>query len=606
MAYTPTYYPALTHTSVQNGNATGVWSWVRWLLNDKTTVSTTAVAPDAASVVGPAGPGWKLVACRSNGSVYSAQATGTITTDAPGNLADNQTFTLVDGVSPDLVFEFNVSGTATITPGYVEVDISAAVGADGVRDTIITVINSVKSLNTIQASDGGAATVDLKNVVPGTASNTTQSTTGGGAFAITDMTGGLQADGDGVLAAVTGATNWRDGTLADEDWCVLQSVRRTALGYTQQGDGLLKPLTGATAMVWTINGIALTGVLGPRTSGSDDYDMGLVNPTLIAAEMAAAINDPANSFKAHVNARIDAGISVEFVVVTADYLAHPGILGNLIDISVTATGVAPKVSSGASGTVDNATLSGGLTTNEFELFVRADTSAQELETILIPMTTENGAFVLPSTDVNTPALPATAFGEAFGVTAVCPTPDPTKWVQVADEGSVTGFFDQGDFGASHHHYIGSIQNQFAAVTKPFVMKGTGFSTVNWNLNQSQFDSTARPWRMLNPADETTLIEGCGVAQFWSTVFTHELTTTIDIRLGSRSIFPIGVWFMQFPGEVNLPARLMGGYLQNTWGVSNRSGGRGTMGTRAYAWLTDSLYTSDRIPIVIKWDGLTRY
>ena len=603
MAYTPTYYNALTHTSVQNGNATGVWSWVRWLLNDQTTVSTTAVAPDAASVVGPAGPGWKLVACRSNGLLYSAQATGTITTIAVASLADNETFTLDDGVSPALVFEFNKSGTAVIVPGNVEVDISGDTTADNVRDTIITAINAVKSLNTIQASSGGAATVDLENVVPGTASNTTQSdTVVNVGFIITNMTGGLQADGNGVLAAVTGATNWRDGTLADEDWCVLQSVRRTALDYTQQGWAYLKPLTGATTMVWTINGIALTGVVGARTSGSDDYDKSLGSNALIAADMAAAINDPANSFKAHVNATV----SAEFVVVTADYLAHPGLLGNVIDVSVTATGAAPKVEAGGSGNVDNATLVNGLTTNEFELLIRADTSAQQLETMLIPMTTENGAFVLSTADANPPPVPATAFGESLVAAAVCPTPSPAKWVQVADEGSVTGFFDQGDAGSVNHHYIGSVQNQFPSVTKPFVMKGEGFSGVNWYLNATIFSLDNRCWRMLNPADETTIINGSGVGQRWDTAWSHGLTTTIDLRLGSHSIFPIGVFFMTSNADVTLPNRLMGGFFQNTWGITNRAGIRGTMGTRAYAWRTDAINDADRIPIVIKWNGLTRY
>jgi hypothetical protein len=573
------------------------------LINDQTTVSTTAVAPDAAAVTGPAGPGWKLVACRSNSTLYTTRATGTITTIAVASLLDNETFTIDDGVSPALVFEFNKSGTATIAPANVEVDISGDTTADNVRDTIITAINAVKSLNTIQASNGGAATVDLENVVPGTASNTTQSDTVANAgFVITNMTGGLQADGNGALAAVTGATNWRDGTLADEDWCVLQSVRRTALSYAQQADAFLKPLTGATSMVGAINGITLTGVSGARTSGSDDYDMSLGSNALIAADMTAAINDPANSFKAHVNAVV----SAEFVDVQADYLAHPGLLGNLIDVSVTATGASPKVEAGASGNVDNATLSGGLTTNEFELLVRADTSANQLENLLIPMTTENGAFVLSTADANPPPLPSTAYGEALGTAAVTDLPQPGKLVQVADEGSVTGFWDVGDFGACYHLYFGSLTNRFPSVTKPFVVKGDGDDDVHWNVQTSSSTTSARVFRMLNPADDATLLEGSAVSMAWSTNWTHELTTTLDRRLGSQSIFPVGIWFMQFAGGGTLSQKLMPGWFQNTWSIHNRSGGRGTLATRTYAWRTDSIASLNFFPILIKWDGLTRY
>jgi hypothetical protein len=576
------------------------------LVNDKTTVSTTATAPDSAAVTGPAGPGWKLVACRSNSTLYTTRATGTITTIAVASLLDNETFTIDDGVSPALVFEFNKSGTATIAPANVEVDISGDTTADNVRDTIITAINAVKSLNTIQASNGGAATVDLENVVPGTASNTTQSdTVANVGFVITNMTGGLQADGDGTLAAVTGATNWRDGTLADEDWCVLQSVRRTALDHTQQAHGFLKPTIGATSMVWTINGIALTGVSGARTSGADDFDMSGGTKAAIVTSMVAAINDTANSFKAHVNATaVTAGAVCR---VDADYLAHPGLLGNLIDISVVETGASgTAVASSTSSDVANATLGSGLTTNEFELLVRADTSANQLENVLIPMTTENGAFVLSTADANPPPLPSTAFGENLGTAVVTDLPQPGKLVQVADEGSVTGFWDLGDFGSCYHLYLGSVQNRFPSVTKPFVTKGDGDDDVHWNTQTSSGTSVARVFRMLNPANDTDLIEGSAVTMAWNFLWTHELTTTMDRRLGSQSIFPVGIWFMQLATPTTLTGKLMVGWLQNTWSIHNRSGGRGTLATRSYAWRTDTLYSTNILPVLIKWDGLTRY
>ena len=45
-----------------------------------------------------------------------------------------------------------------------------------------------------------------------------------------------------------------------------------------------------------INGVTLTAVAGARTSGANDFDGSLGTPALIAAEIVAALNDPANSF----------------------------------------------------------------------------------------------------------------------------------------------------------------------------------------------------------------------------------------------------------------------------------------------------------------------
>jgi hypothetical protein len=621
MAYTPTYYNAKLHLT----QSMGIWSLVRWLVNDQTSVSTTAVAPDDARLVGPAGPGWKLVACRSNGSLYSTRATGSITTIAKALINDNEVFTLDDGLSPVLTFEFNVTGTATIPAASVEVDISADVTADDVRDTIITTINNLKSLITIQASNDGAATVTLENVVPGLSSNTTQSTTVGGAFAITNMTGALQASGDGTMAAITGATNWRDGSLADDDWCVIQSSRRDALTVTTQGQGYLAPDTGASTLDFTINGITLTGVAGARTSGSDDFNKDLGSKESIVDDMVAAINDPANSFAGVVGAKkVTTGFGFE-VFLTADRVAHPGIAGNLIDISVTApVDKVPYVRSStmAVATYRNASLGSGLTTNEFEIWMLNDESAGRLDTLLMPMTTENGAFDLSTADAPIPVFPSTAYGADLGddTNIETFTNVPSKYLHVADEGSWTGFFDAGDVTNVTHHYHGSVEYALPAVTKPFVVKGG--ATLNFN-NGCNFiyqessngqDTTIRPWRMLNPADDTTLIVGnsIGMAHFGTGnlgtyPWYHELINTNDVRLGSRSILPVGVYFNTLGvSQTDLPGKLFGGWLQNTWSVHNRSGVRGTLNNRAYLWRTDLVAAQNFVPVLIKWDGITRY
>jgi hypothetical protein len=615
MAYTPTYYNAKLHLSTANG----VWALVRWLVNDQTSVSTSAVAPDDARLVGPAGPAWKLVACRSNGSLYSTRATGSITTIAKALINDNENFILDDGISPALTFEFNVSGTATIPAASVEVDISADVTADDVRDTIITTINNLKSLITIQASNGGASTVTLENVVPGLSSNTTQSTTVGGAFAITNMTGALQASGDGTMAAITGATNWRDGPLADEDWCVLQSTRRSALGVTTQGQGYLAPEVGATTLDFTINGITLTGVAGPRTSGSNDFDRGLGSKALIVADMVAAINDSANSFAGVVGAKaVVTGFGDE-VFLTADRVAHPGIAGNLIDISVSSNLTNPYVRSStmAVTTYNNANLGSGLTTNEFELYIKADTSTFRMDTQIIPMATENDAFVLSTANATPPPLPSTALGNALGTDAQFVTRNdsgrPSTYAHVADEGSWTGFFDGGDRTIVSHHYHGSVELALPGVTKPFVVKGAGDGNVYWDTQTTSSDNTIRCFRMLNPADDTSLIIGSAVGMAWEGTGTpgiypwyHEFISTNDIRLGSRSILPVGVYFQTLTSSTDLPGKLFLGFFQNTWSIHNRSGVRGTLNNRSYLWRASNINAADDLIILIKWDGITRY
>ncbi len=65
-------------------------------------------------------------------------------------------------------------------------------------------------------------------------------------------------------------------------------------------------ITGPVApgSVILIKGIPLTAVGAPRVSGSDDFDS-TGAPSVVAADIAAAINDPANSFATFVLATVD-------------------------------------------------------------------------------------------------------------------------------------------------------------------------------------------------------------------------------------------------------------------------------------------------------------
>lgn len=54
---------------------------------------------------------------------------------------------------------------------------------------------------------------------------------------------------------------------------------------------LVVPVPGSTL---TIGGVILTAVPGPRTSGGNDFDVSLGTAVLVAADIVAAINDPAN------------------------------------------------------------------------------------------------------------------------------------------------------------------------------------------------------------------------------------------------------------------------------------------------------------------------
>lgn len=101
----------------------------------------------------------------------------------------------------------------------------------------------------------------------------------------------------------------------------------------------------ATGDLVTIAGVNLVGTAGTRTSGSDNFSVSGGTVDAIAAEIAAAINDPANSFAASVSATSALGV-VTITAITA------GSDGNAITLTVATVPAGNMTASGA-------TLAGG-------------------------------------------------------------------------------------------------------------------------------------------------------------------------------------------------------------------------------------------------------
>jgi hypothetical protein len=95
----------------------------------------------------------------------------------------------------------------------------------------------------------------------------------------------------------------------------------------------------------TIGGTVLTGIVGTRVAGSDNFSVDSTSAALMAIEITAAINDPLNSFAATVSAAA-VGAVVTITAVAA------GVGGNAITLAVATT-------PGGGLTVSGATLTGG-------------------------------------------------------------------------------------------------------------------------------------------------------------------------------------------------------------------------------------------------------
>jgi hypothetical protein len=95
----------------------------------------------------------------------------------------------------------------------------------------------------------------------------------------------------------------------------------------------------------SVDGINLTGVAAGRTSGANNFNCTLGTQAAIAAEIVAALNDPANAFAGTVTAVLD-GTDIDLTAST------PGAVGNTITLGATTVPPGGVTTSGA-------TLTGG-------------------------------------------------------------------------------------------------------------------------------------------------------------------------------------------------------------------------------------------------------
>ncbi len=157
-------------------------------------------------------------------------------------------------------------------------------------------------------------------------------------------------------------------------------------------------VTPSTATL-TIGGIALTPAGGPRTPGNDDYDETLGTTDAIAADINAAINDPANSFLATVLSTVLASD----VTIRAQ---TPGTVGNAITLA----------SSDGTITVSGATLAGGVGDNTT---VAASIAAAINDALNVPIPTKMTAIAAAAAVNLTSDIPGAA-GNALTLATSAP------------------------------------------------------------------------------------------------------------------------------------------------------------------------------------------
>lgn len=153
-----------------------------------------------------------------------------------------------------------------------------------------------------------------------------------------------------VPVAVTGTVVVADGdftaaaTLFLGDYTLVSDEDYTA-GSATQATGFLTVVATPSVADITIGAGTLTAAAGARTPGGDDYDGTLGTPALIAADIIAAINDPANGFTAIATAATGGGAIVNLTAVPV------GAAGNALALATTDAGDV---------TVSGATFTGGV------------------------------------------------------------------------------------------------------------------------------------------------------------------------------------------------------------------------------------------------------
>jgi hypothetical protein len=159
----------------------------------------------------------------------------------------------------------------------------------------------------------------------------------------------LSASGDTVIWSQDGSTiQWASGaTLSTDGSLVLDGVTLDGSTGGTEASGTATVVTAPLAVgdAIQVGSIYLVGVAGARTPGSDDFNASLTPASALATEIAAALNDPANT-----QAGISAVAVGAVVTITA---SSPGTAGNSIDL-------VPSTTPPGGITVSGATLSGGL------------------------------------------------------------------------------------------------------------------------------------------------------------------------------------------------------------------------------------------------------
>jgi hypothetical protein len=165
-------------------------------------------------------------------------ATGSLTAVAKAApLADNDNFTLDDGVNTATVFEFQVTGGFVPTPGRVAVNIVALTTDIEVADAMRDAIEGVGASLRITPDDTGLALINLTNDIPGAAGNVaiTESIAAGPGVTLTPvgMTGGV--DATTASAAYTG-TALASGTGKTVQLLGAEVVQRASMNMNLDRD----------------------------------------------------------------------------------------------------------------------------------------------------------------------------------------------------------------------------------------------------------------------------------------------------------------------------------------------------------------------------------
>ena len=136
----------------------------------------------------------------------------------------------------------------------------------------------------------------------------------------------------GTPVPASGMITVNSTTFAGETFLVLGPYQLSTYdvpppGAVQATASLMVLANPATAVI-TIGAANLTPAVGPRTPGNDDYDSTLGSPALIAADIAAAINDPFNSFTALAVAYYSGGATVQLEAVPVGAAGNAVVLAS--------------------------------------------------------------------------------------------------------------------------------------------------------------------------------------------------------------------------------------------------------------------------------------